>query len=425
MEYKSLNMLSKVINLPAWQKTVLALILGVILGFSLGPKAVVLQPVGDLFINAIHMLIVPVITTAIINAILNLGDQSISMGRILTKAFFVYAISMLFSCVFAILIAKLLHPGLGVHYNVMEKASETAKHFPTLGESFSNLIPNNLIGAFAEPNILQILIFSALLGIAIVKTPREEAKQVANFFRSFYKVVFNLVHVVMSFAPFGIAALLAVTVGTSGGKTLLNMIAFVGSVYIACASYIIFYYGFMIKFFTNLKPTKFFQIIYTPALLGFLTSSSAATLPVSLDCAEKGLKINRGIAGFLLPLGSSFNLNGLSIYLTVATVFAANMYDVTLTFSNYVTIALTIMMTAMGAAAVPGTALVIMGIIMTSVGVPIGALGLIAGVDRFNDMAQTGTNVIGDLFSCYLVANENNSQEQEDLLSNLEAVIAE
>ena len=153
-------------------------------------------------------------------------------------------------------------------------------------------------------------------------------------------------------------------------------------------------------------------------ILSFTTSSSAATLPVTLKCAQENLKIPKDLSGFLLPLGTTFNLNGLSIYLAVATIFAANLYGIHLGLMQYCTVIITIVFTAMGAAAVPGSALIVMGAVMGSVGIPLGALPLIAGVDRLNDMAQTSTNVIGDLFATVLVSKSEGKKpfvyEKED-----------
>jgi Na+/H+-dicarboxylate symporter len=180
-----------------------------------------------------------------------------------------------------------------------------------------------------------------------------------------------------------------------------------------CMLQIILVYG-GILLANGINPIKFFKAIGQAMILSFTTSSSAATLPVTLKCAQEKLKISKNMSGFLLPLGTTFNLNGLSIYLAVATVFAANLYGIHLGLTQYCTIVITIVFTAMGAAAVPGSALIVMGAVMGSVGIPLGALPLIAGVDRLNDMAQTSTNVIGDLFATTLVAKSEGNKVFDD-----------
>ena len=165
-------------------------------------------------------------------------------------------------------------------------------------------------------------------------------------------------------------------------------------------------YGIGLLLLTRKSPWQFYRAIFPALAFAFTSSSSAATLPVTLQCAEKKLAIPMPIARFLLPLGTSFNLNGLSIYLSVATCFAANIFGIHLGFSQWVTMVLTITVTAMGAAAVPGSALIVMGAVMSAVGVPLNAIALIAGVDRLNDMMQTATNVAGDVFVALAVSKD-------------------
>jgi Na+/H+-dicarboxylate symporter len=208
-------------------------------------------------------------------------------------------------------------------------------------------------------------------------------------------------------------ALIAYVFGRYGLIVLLPLVKFIFTVYVGCVLQIILVYG-AILLANGINPIKFFKAIGQAMILSFTTSSSAATLPVTLKCAQEKLKISKNMSGFLLPLGTTFNLNGLSIYLAVATVFAANLYGIHLGLTQYCTIVITIVFTAMGAAAVPGSALIVMGAVMGSVGIPLGALPLIAGVDRLNDMAQTSTNVIGDLFATTLVAKSEGNKAFDD-----------
>ena len=190
-----------------------------------------------------------------------------------------------------------------------------------------------------------------------------------------------------------------------------------GTVYLGCAVLLFMVYAGGLIIFTNIKPMQFYRAIFPALAFAFTASSSAATLPITMQCAEEKLGLPPHIAKFLLPLGASFNLNGLSVYLSVATVFAANLYGIHLGLAQYLTIVITITLTAMGAAAVPGSALIVMGAVMSAVGIPLNAIAIIAGVDRLNDMMQTSTNVAGDVFVSLVIANTESSQLIDSELS--------
>lgn len=388
-------------HLPTWKKIVIALILGVIVGLVSGPYANYLKPIGNLFISAIHMMVTPVVFTAIVCAVLSVTDVQ-KMRRVTWQAAIVYAVSMAIAAIIGIAVATLIKPGISFH-PMLSHANSVAKA-PSLMEMVQNLIPRSPLAALVNEHVLQIVVFAIIFGISI-RMAEEKAKPVVDFFQGLSAVVFKLAGIVIAFAPYGIFALIAWSFGNFGLHAVYPLMKFVFSVYLACALQIVFVYMLTLLFVAKLNPIKFFKGISAAVVFAFTTSSSASTLPLSMKCAEKNLGVPKSIARFLLPLGSSFNLNGLSIYLSVAVIFAANMNGIHLTVAQYFTVVSTTILTAMGAAAVPGSALIVMGAVMSAVGIPLGALALIAGVDRLNDMAQTATNVTGDLFSATLVTD--------------------
>lgn len=393
-----------------WQRIILGLILGIAVGLAFGHKATYLKPIGSLFINAIHMMIAPVVFTAVVCAILTMNDPQ-KMRRVGTKTVLLYAACMVVAAVIGLGVGTLLAPGAGLK-PLPGDPSSLPNAVPSFGELIANIIPANPVGAFADGNILQILVFAVILGIAI-NMAGEKGQPIANFFRSFSSVVFKLTGIVMSFAPFGIFALMAWVTGEFGAAALIPLVKLVGTVYFCCILHCLIVYAGSLAVISKLNPRHFFKGAVDAILMAFSTTSSAATLPVTMRCAEENMGISKSISGFLLPLGTTLNLNGLSIYLGVATVFAANMYGIHLTLVQYVTVVLSIVLTCMGAGGVPGSALIVMGAVMGSIGLPLGAIPLIAGVDRINDMANTTTNVIGDLFAALVVAKSENELDMD------------
>jgi DAACS family dicarboxylate/amino acid:cation (Na+ or H+) symporter len=409
-----LNFLAKLwFKRPLWQQILLGLVAGILTGLILREKAEALQPIGFVFIHAIQLLVAPVVLTSIVCAILSLESYK-SLGKILTKALIIYAVSMAVAAVIGILIANLLGVGRGLIISKTATGLGLPAGFSIHDASFGNIIlgmvPSSSFQALASNNVLQILVFAFILGIAL-KNTGEEGKPVQELFLSFSKVVFKFCRIVISFAPYGIFALIATVFGQYGISVLLPLFKFIAAVYLSCFCLIIFYYGggLLLK---GISPVFFFKSIINPMVTAYTTSSSAATLPVTMRAARENLNLDSNVSDFLLPLGTTLNLNGLSIYLAVAAIFSAHIFGITMGISQYLTLIISIVLIAAGASAIPGSALVVMGAIMQSCGIPIGALPLIAGVDRFNDMAQTTTNVIGDLFAATLLASKKSGDKQ-------------
>lgn len=403
-------------QLAPWKKIICGLLAGIAVGLILGKKAEYLEPIGTVFIHAIQMLVAPVVSTAIVCAVISLQDFS-RMGRMVGKALLLYGFGMAVAASIGIVVANFLGVGTGFSLGNAVTDLGIKAHTFSLSEALVSFIPTSPVSAFANNNVMQILSFSVLFGVAL-KLTGESGEPIQNFFKSLSHVVFRFASVIISFAPYGIFALIATVFGRYGLTVLLPLITFVGTVYLSCLLLMIFFYGSMLLL-NRMSPFWFFGHVTSPLITAFTTSSSAATLPVTMRCAHKNLKINPSVADFLLPLGTTLNLNGLAIYLSVSTIFAAHLFGINLDFPQYVTLVITIVFTAAGAAAVPGSGLIVMTAVMNSVGVPLGALPLIAGVDRFNDMAQTMTNVAGDLFATTIVAK---SEGMIDLAASEESV---
>lgn len=394
-------------QLSGWKQIIYALIAGILTGLIFKEKAEYLQPIGTMFIHAIQMLVVPVVLTAIVCAVISIKHLN-KMGKMIAKALTVYGFTMAIAATIGILVANTLDIGKG--FFVEQTAEVVAPKTLTLGEVLISFVPTSPVQAFASNNVMQILCFAFLFGVAL-RLVGEKGKPIQDLFVSLSEVVFQFAKIVISFAPYGVFALIACVIGRYGISALLPLVKFVGAVYLSCGILIVFVYSLLLLL-NRINPYFFFSNISLALITAFTTSSSAATLPVTMRCARDNLKIDRTLSDFLLPLGTTLNLNGLAIYLSVATIFAANIFDVSLSLTQYITLVITIVFTATGAAAIPGSALIVMSAVMNSVGVPLAAMPIIAGVDRFNDMSQTMTNVAGDLFATTLVAKSEGMMMQ-------------
>ncbi len=409
----------KWLDLPIWQKIIISLVLGILTGLIFGEATAVLKPLGDAFINALHMVIVPVILSAVVCAVTSITDFS-QIKRITIKAFLVYMSFLIIATLIAISMGKLLAPGLGLSSLVLDSLGGISGNvlpastaMPGVMSIFVEMIPKNPVAAFVNENILQIVIFGILVGIAI-NLSSEQGEPVAKLFRSLSEVAKNLTNIVMQFAPYGVFALIAWTFGMFGIKALLPLISFILTLFISCFLLVAIVYGSILICYLKKSPIQFIKKIMPAIIFAISTTSSGATLPVSIKVSEQELKVSPGIAKFLLPLGCNFNLSGLAIYLTVAVVFTANMYGVVLSPSQYLFLVATVVLTTMGTGAIPGSGIVVMSAVMTTMGLPLGALPLIAGIDRINDMIQTTTNVISDIFAAYLVSESERKLQATD-----------
>ena len=409
---------NKWLSLENWQKIIISLFLGAIVGIFVGPKVTVIKPLGDLFMNALHMLIVPVVFSAIVCAVTSIKDTQ-KMRSISIKAMIFYVISLCFASGLAVVIGNIIAPGTGLATGHLLTQTSATAHSLTLSEFIRNLVPANPLAAIVNENILQVTIIAILLGIAINKSG-EHGKPFAEIFKSLSHVAHKLANLVMQIAPYGVFALIACTFGTFGVKVFYPLISFIITLILCCVS-LVSIYCIIVAMVMRKSPIEFIKAILPAMLYAFSTTSSGVTLPVSIQCAEDNLGVNPNIAKFLIPLGCNFNLSGLAMYLTLAAVFTANMVGIHLSFFECLSLVITVALTTMGAGAIPGSGIIVMGAVLGSVSLPLVAIPLIAGIDRINDMIQTTTNVVSDIFAAYLICHSEKhklAQNEESGLIN-------
>lgn len=383
-------------NLKLWQQIFLGMIIGAIAGLVLGDNATYLKPVGDIFVNMIKMIVVPLIFFSICSAITSM-EQSHSLGRIGGKSLLIYLASTAVAIVIGLFLANVFDPSEGItNTELFGSKKEIQPKTVSFSETIVGMIPTNPIKAMAEGNVLQIIVFALFLGTAVNITGKK-VKKVADAMSEIAEVIYSLTGIIMKFAPFGVFALIGWVVGTQDPEILKALVKVVIVVISACVLHTILVYSLFIAGLARLNPLTFFKKIIDAQVLAFSTSSSSATLPITMKVAEDKLGVSKGTANFVLPLGSTVNMDGTAIYLGISTVFVAGLVGVDLTIGNYLTVIFTATLASIGAAGIPGVALVMMSMVFASIGLPIEAIAIIAGVDRLLDMVRTTVNVTGDL----------------------------
>lgn len=401
-----------------WQKIIIGMVLGVIVGVIAGEHSVYIKPLGTLFINLIRMLIVPLVFVSLVLGVISMGNDVKKMGIIGAKTLALYLITTAIAVTIGLLLGTIISPGSGV--DISSAGEVTAKQFPGFIETFVNLIPKNPVASLAEGNVLQIIVFAILFGIAISLTG-EKGKPVVTLFESLAEVVYKLTAIVMQAAPIGVFALMAWVVGKFGLDLLLPLVKVIIAVYIACIIHVLIVISGLVKFVAKLSPIKFLKGVIDPLVFAFASTSSSGTLPISISAAQKNLGVSRKISSFVLPLGATINMDGTALYQGVTALFVAQAFGITLSFNQYIIIIFTSTLASIGTAGVPGAGLIMLSLVLTSVGLPIEGVAIIAGIDRILDMARTSVNVVGDCMVALVVGKSE--KEFDEKIFNRESAL--
>jgi Na+/H+-dicarboxylate symporter len=395
--------------MPLWQQILIGLALGVLTGVLFKADALVLAPIGALFLNAIKMLIVPLVFVSLVAGITAMSDSA-KLGRISVKTIAIYLVTTAFAVSIGLLFGALFTPGEGM--NMVASGAQEAKQAPSLVQILVGLVPSNPVAAFAEGNILQIIVFAIALGVSM-NLIGEKAAPAVKLFDSLAEVFYKLTDLVMRCAPIGVFALIAGVVASHGIEVLLPLAGVIGVIYLASITHMLLVYGGLLAVLARLSPLRFFKGAAPALAVAFSTSSSAGTLPVSIECARKNLGVSQGVAGFVLPVGATINMDGTAIYQGVLALFIAQAFGVDLNAGQYLMIILTATLASVGTAGVPGAGLIMLGLVLTSVGLPLEGVALIAGIDRILDMARTTVNVAGDLMTTTLVGSSEKELDRD------------
>jgi Na+/H+-dicarboxylate symporter len=424
-----MNKASKPLMGELWFRVLLGLILGVVVGFVVGPMADValgisgkslltdyIKPVGTIFINLIKMVVVPLIFFSLVAGITSMSDAE-AFKRIGLKAVGAFLVTGAFAVCIGLTFAAVFHPGVGVDLSALQAhavapaaAAAPAQEF-SLIQLIVSIVPTNVIKSMADDHILQVVVFAIFVGITL-NSLGDKVKNLTELFKSAALLVFKLIETIIRFSPYGVFALTSWVVGTQGIDILIALLKLVATVMGALfVQYVLF--GLMIVVFGRMSPFPFYRKMVEPQLLAFSTSSSKATLATAMRVVNERIGVSKSSTSFVLPLGASINMDGTAIYLGICALFFAQAYGIDLDPHHMLILVLTATLGSIGAAGIPGGSLIMMGMVLTSVGIPLEGIALIAGVDRILDMMRTTVNITGDSLITMLVDKSEGTFDTE------------
>jgi len=355
---------------------------------------------GQIFIVTLKLLVVPLVFVSLACGASNLSGGT-SLGRIGIKTLVLYLFTTAAAISLALIVANIINPGLG-----MSLASDTvfvAKESPPIKQVFLEIFPSNPVKAMAEGNMLQVIVFAILVGVAISKSG-EHGSRLRDSLDDWNEVIMKLVLMLMSVAPIGVFCLMTTVFANMGFGGIFDLAKYFFNVVLVLVLHFALTYFLLLRFLAGLNPLRFFKDFYPVMVYAFSTSSSSATLPITLETLEKKMGVRKEVASFTAPLGATINMDGTAIMQGVATVFIAQAYSVEIGLAGYMTVILTATMASIGTAGVPGVGLITLALVLQQVGLPVEGIALIIGVDRLLDMLRTSVNVGGDATVASIVA---------------------
>ncbi len=371
----------------------------------------VFHVIGKIFINSLKMLVVPLVFISLVCGVAALGDIS-KLGRLGGKALLFYLGTTALAITLALGLAILVAPGEGFDVASTTAQEFTPKETPSIAQTIINLVPDNPIKAMAQGDMLPLIFFSLLFGIAIVMAG-ESGKRVEAQFNDYNEIMMQLVIILMKLAPFGVFCLIAKTFAFQGIDVITPLLSYFLVVTAALFVHALVTYPVLLKTFSGLNIWTFLKKMREVQIFAFSTSSSNATIPINIENTEKRLGVDNSVASFTIPLGATINMDGTAIMQGVATVFIANVYNISLGVGDYLAVILTATLASIGTAGVPGVGLIMLAMVLNQVGLPVEGIALIIGVDRLLDMMRTAVNVTGDATGTVIIAKSEGALDQK------------
>ncbi|SES21544.1 Na+/H+-dicarboxylate symporter [Salipaludibacillus aurantiacus] len=397
------------IETPLIKKVSIALILGAAAGFIFGENTSVLSPLGDLLMNLLQFIIVPLIFFTLLVGVNQTTAEN--LGRMGGKVFIYYLFTSAVAIVVGISVASLFNPGQGTTLTGTENVEVPEN--PGVVEVLLSIVPDNIIAGFAEMNLLGIIFTSLVFGIAlsVMRASKDLSKmgdRLYNVFEALNELTLIVMKAILQYVPVGVFAILADIIGSQGADTLLSLGNFIGVLYIAILVHLALY--MLLMYVTKIKPSVFFREARTPVITAFVTQSSTGVLPLTLNAA-KNLGLKKSLYGFSLPLGATMNMDGAAIRIAVSTVFAANVIGEPLSLIAILQVVLIGTLVSVGTAGVPGAGIVMIATVFAQLGLPMEAVALLAAVDVLIGMGATALNVTGDLVGTSVINKTEKNKE--------------
>jgi len=383
--------------------------LGVLLGIFGHEYTIYTKWLGDLFLNGLKMVVIPLVFSALIMGVSSIGETK-DLGRIAGKTLLYYLFTTLIACILGLLLVNAFKPGFGMELNLKEEVTSIAATQVSIIDQIVNIVPTNIVKAMADGNMLPVIFFAILFGIFITLSSQKSRVIMTDFFNSVYEVMIKMTFLVIRFAPFGLFGVVSSIIGSQAGdsKALGEMFVSLG-IYAAiiaggCLIQGLGILPLIFVAFTKKNPFKFMSQMATALLTTFFTASSAASLPITIPDIQSKTGVSQKIAAFCLPLGNTINMNGTALFECVTAIFIAQVYGIDLTFGQQIMVVLTSLLAAVGSAGIPLAGLVMLTVVLNAVGLPLEGIGLVLVVQQPLDMIRSAVNVWGDLTGAVIVA---------------------
>lgn len=397
------------ITLPLHYQILIALVAGGFFGFYFPSATEYTNWIGDIFLRALNMIIIPLIFCSITTGVASVGSSG-NLGRLGLKTMGYYVFSTLAAIITGFVLVKTIKPGIGADLGFKVPLEEISVASESFGRTLINIVPTNIFEAMMEGQMLSIIFFAILLGYFMTTINKKPKFVLLDFFEAFLDVIMQITLFIIKFTPLGIFSITAKVIAqqVQMGNEISEVISRLGLYFITVLTGLLIQ-GFItlplaVKFIGRANPMKHFRNMATPILTAFSTSSSNATLPLSMEAVEDKDGVSNKIASFTLPLGATINMNGTALYECVAVIFIAQAYGVNLTIAQELVVIATALLAAIGSAGIPMAGLVMMAVVLKAVGLPLEGIGLVLAVDRILDMFRTAINVYGDTCGAVIIA---------------------
>lgn len=392
-------------------KILIGFIVGIISGFAIAPfvsSSLILSGylmpfmdlVGKIFLRLLTMIIVPLVFSSLVSGTASLGDIG-KLGRIGVKTILIYLVTTAIAIMIGLAFGNIVQPGAGM--NIPAEIHAAASESKPFADVILDIFPTNPLASMANANMLQIIVFAVFFGIACILAG-EKGRKISEFFENIAEVMYSLTRIVMSFAPYGVFALIMTTAAKFGIDILAPFAKVIFAVYAGSAVHAVFVYSIMVIIFCKRSPVWYFRGIREAGITALVTHSSSVCLPVTISNVRDNFGVSDGVSSFVLPLGATINMDGTALYQGVCALFVAQAFGMPLTFDMQLGIIATATLASIGTAGVPGAGVIMLTMILSSVGLPIEGIALVAGIDVILDAARTCLNVLGDTAVCAVVA---------------------
>ena len=406
----------KLLKLKLHWQIIIALVAGGFFGALLPGWTAYTDWIGRMFVNALGMVVVPLIFSSIVSGVTGIADGA-NLKSIGLRTICYYVITMLIAVATGLTLVNLINPGAGMDLSLAGKPEGMALGNISFMDTIVNIVPSNIAAAFSGGNMLPVIFFAILFGVFVNKLGKKEKDTLTGIFDALFSVMIKITYFIVRFSPIGVFAIIARQIAGAGDILGLvgNLSLYVLTVSLGLAVQMFVWLPSLLYFKAKVNPVQHFRNMINPLVTAFSTASSNAALPLTIEAVEEKDGVSQSVASLTLPLGATINMNGTALLEGVAAIFIAQAYGIDLTFGQQVIVALTAVLAAVGSAGIPMAGIVMMSVVLSAVGLPLEGIGLVIGVDRIADMMRTSVDVFGDTCVAVMVAKDEGERLDIDL----------